>query len=230
VGSGLVITGSSTITTPAGVTTPAPEAPLAEWQKRGATEVPPAALQHVSLQGIDVVNEAGGTVGDQDARAWAESWLRSYGFLLWAVSRSQDQFLLSSGLAPPGSAVLQPNVTDIAQARGAGARVEYSREAFRRLVLRTVPQTLDPKFRSGGFVWKPYAFFLDALGPVTTTWVDGSGARSVKSQAAAGEPLYELIGGELRHDPLMGDVWIMASDWSCTSPPNRQGLAPLCNP
>ncbi len=214
----------------ANLTTPAPPAPLAEWQKRGATEVPPPELQLVSLQGTDVVNQTGGAVTDRDARAWAESVVRTYQFVLWAVNRGQDRFLLSSGLSPVARAVFRPNFNDILQARQSGARVEYSREVFRRLVLRAVPQGLQPKFQALQFAWKPYAFFLDAVGPISTTWIDAQGNRSVKSQIGDGVAAFELMGGEPAHDPLLGDVWIVASDWNCTADSSRAGLAPLCNP
>jgi len=192
--------------------------------------VPPADLSQVSLAGVSVVNETKGAVSDADARAWAGALLRSYGYLLWAVGRGQGRFLLQSGLSGAASAVFRPNLNDIALARQAGARVEYSREVFRRLVLRPVPQGLEATFKAEQFAWKPYAFFLDAVGPITTTWVDGQGGRTVKSQLAPGVAAYELMGGELAHDPLMGDVWVLASDWSCTADSSRRGLAPLCNP
>jgi hypothetical protein len=218
-----------TASAPSSLTTPAPPASLAEWQRRGATEVPPPELQQVSLRGIDVLNQTSGAVSDRDAQAWAESLLRTYQFVLWAVSRGQDGFLLNSGLSSAAPAVFQPNFNDILQARQAGARVEYSREVFRRLVLRPVPPGLQPKFQVEQFRWKPYAFFLDALGPISTTWIDRSGNRSVKSQIADGVPAFELMGGEFSHDPLLGDVWIVGSDWNCTAASSRAGLAPLCN-
>jgi hypothetical protein len=221
---------SPTDSAPADRATPAPAASLAEWQKRGATEVPPADVQRVSLDGIQVVNDTHGAVGDADARTWAVGWLRSYAYLLWAVGTGQDQFLLRSGLSSAALAVFRPNLNDIALARQAGARVEYSREAFRRLVLRPVAQNLQATFQSEQFAWKPYAFFLDAVGPITTTWIDGRGGRTIKSQLAPGAAAYELVGGELAHDALLGDVWVLASDWNCTADSTRRGLAPLCNP
>src|SRR5262245_17975870 len=88
------------------VATPtSPPAPLSEWQKLGATEVPPASLRQVSLQGVTVVDEAGSPVSDAEARAWAGAYLRSLGYLEWAVSRGQDLFLLRSGLSSAPEAV-----------------------------------------------------------------------------------------------------------------------------
>ncbi len=214
----------------ASLTTPPPPAPLAEWQKRGATEVPPADVPLVSLRGTEVVNQTGGAVSDRDARAWAEGLVRTYQFVLWAVSRGQDRFLLGSGLSTAAPAVFRPNFNDVLQARRSGARVEYSREVFRRLVLRAVPQAVQSKFQAQQFAFRPYAFFLDAVGPITTTWIDGQGNRTVKSQIGDGVPAFELMGGEPGHDPLLGDVWTLGSDWNCTSDSTRAGLAPLCNP
>ncbi|HXM55195.1 MAG TPA: hypothetical protein VOB72_07375 [Candidatus Dormibacteraeota bacterium] len=209
--------------------TEAPAASLAEWEKRGATEVPPADVQRVSLDGIEVANDTRGAVTDADVRTWAGALLRSYGYLLWAVGRGQDQFLLRSGLSSAAQAVFRPNLNDIALARQAGARVEYSREVFRRLVLRPVPQSLQATFQAEQFAWKPYAFFIDAVGPITTTWIDRQGGRTVKSQLPPGAAAYELMGGELAHDQLLGDVWVLASDWNCTADSTRRGLSPLCN-
>jgi hypothetical protein len=215
---------------PASLTTPAPPASLADWQKRGATEVPPPEVEVVTLAGTEVVNQTGGAVSDRDARAWAEGFVRAYQLVLWAVNRGQDRFLLTSGLSSAAPAVFRPNFNDILQARKAGARVEYSREVFRRLVLRPVPPAMQSKFQAEQFTWKQYAFFLDVVGPVSIAWVDGQGNRSVRSQIADGVPAYELVGGEAGHDPLMSDVWVMGSDWTCTSDSTRAGLAPLCNP
>jgi hypothetical protein len=195
----------------------------------GATEVPPASLQVVSLDGIEVVDQAGAAVRDAEARARAEAFMRTYGFLTWAVSRGRDGFLQRSGLSSAPLAAFRPNLNDIAQAREAGARVEYTREVSRRIVLRPVPAGRQPAFRSQLYVWKPYALYLDAVGPAATVWVDGRGSRTVRSQVAAGAPMPELLGGELSHDPLMGDVWVLGSDWDCTAPSSRQGLAPACS-
>jgi hypothetical protein len=205
-------------------------APLSQWQSLGATEVPPAALQRASLGPIQVVDQAGGAVSDADARAWATALMRTLGYIEWAVSRGQDGFLLHSGLSSVPT-VLQPNLTDVAQARRAGTRAEYERETIRRLLVRTVPQGLQGVFQSLQYAWKPYAIFLDALGPVGTTWVDAQGHRTLHSQPVPpNAAAYELVGGELRHNSLLGDVWVMASDWDCTSSSTRQALAPVCNP
>jgi hypothetical protein len=214
---------------PVATSAPSP-APLSEWQRLGATEVPPASLRQVPLRGVSVVDEAGSSVSDTDARAWAGAYLRSLGYLEWAVSRGQDLFLLRSGLSSAPEAVFQPNVNDIAQARRAGMHVEYQRETIRRLVVRAVPQGLQAAFQRQRFAWQPYAVFIDAVGPAANVWVDDQGHRTVKSQIAAGVAAYELVGGALKQDPLMGGVWVAGSDWDCTSPAARQALAPLCNP
>jgi len=44
-----------------------------------------------------------------------------------------------------------------------------------------------------------------------------------------GAPAFELVGGEMVHDPLMGDVFAFGSDWNCLDSANRLHLAPLCN-
>jgi hypothetical protein len=215
----------------ASVAPPTPSsAPLSAWQKLGATVVPPASLQHVSLGGIEVVNQAGGAVSDADARTWAAAYQREYGYLSWAVSQQQDAFLLRSGLSSAPLAVFQPNLEEVAQARQAGDRVQWQSATLRRLVVRGVPQSLQGLFQSHQFNWKPYAIFIDQVGPSADIWVDAQGRSTVKFRSPAGAPAYELVGGELRHDPLMGDVWAPGSDWSCDDSRNRQNLAPLCNP
>jgi hypothetical protein len=206
-------------------------ASLPGWQKLGATEVPPMSLQRVSLGSIAVVNQTGGAVSDGDARTWAQAYMREFGYLEWAVNRWQAAFLLGSGLSS-APAVFQSNLNDIAEARQAGERVGYQQEAIRRLVLRAVPQSqgLQAVFNGQHFTWKPYAMFVDALGPVGSIWTDAQGHRTVKNQIPAGGAAYELVGGELSHDPLMGDVWVVGSDWDCTDARTVRALAPLCNP
>jgi hypothetical protein len=207
-----------------------PAGSMADWQARGATEVPPRSVLQVSLQGIQVVNQTAGAVSDADARAWAQAFQRSTGLLYWAVARMQDAFLQRSGLSSAPFAVFGPNLDDIILARRAGTRVEYTQQTVRRLVVRPVPQSLQPVFAKLRFVWKPYAIYLDALGPSATVWVDAQGNRTTKSEIAAGVPIEELLGGELSHDALFGDVWVRGSDWNCGDPSSRQGLAPACNP
>ncbi len=210
--------------------TPAPSAaPLSEWQRLGATEVPPPSLQRVSLGRIRVVNDTAGAVSDGDARAWAAAFLRTFGYLNWAVGRGQDQFLVRAGLSSIPSVVFRPNIADIVGARRAGDRVEYRPQTFHRLVVRAVPQSLQPAIQSAQYAWKPYAIFLDATGPAETDWIDAGGNRTVKSRIADGTPVLELVGGEIGHSPLIGDVWVLASDFDCTAPSSRQKLAPLCN-
>jgi len=210
---------------------PAPVvASLADWQRLGATEVPPASLRQVSLGATQVVDQTAGAVSEADAKAWAQAFFRTFGYLLWAVGRGQDRFLLTSGLSSAPLTVFQPNVNDIVGARNAGDRVEYTSQVFRRLVVRPVPRSLQPAIERAQYVWKPYAIYLDAVGPAASTWIDAHGSRTVKTQVPPGVPAYELVGGELKHDPLMGDVWVLASDFDCTAPSTIQVLAPLCNP
>ena len=212
------------------VASPAPtSAPLSAWQRLGATEVPPASLKRVSLGSIQVVNQAAGAVSDADARTWAEAYLREYGYLSWAVSRGQEAFLLQSGLSNAPRAIFQPNLGEIAQARQAGSRVEWQSYTVRRLVVRAVPQSLQALFQSHQFAWKPYAIFVDQVGPSADIWVDAQGHRTVRFRSPAGAGAHELVGGELNRDPLMGDVWAPASDWSCDDVHNHLNLGPLCS-
>jgi hypothetical protein len=215
--------------TPA-VTTPAPLAPLAAWRQLGATEMPPASLQQVSLGSIEVVNQTSGAVSDRDARAWAESLLRSINYEFWAVSRAQDAFLLRSGLSSAAAAVYQPDLTDVSAAGKAGSHVLYVEKVIRRLVLRPVPAPLRPVFTGQLFAWKPYAFYIDAVGPGYKYWVDGNGNRTLKDELKPGVPGYELVGGEMSHQQVLGDVFVVGSDFDCLAPASRQKLAPLCNP
>jgi hypothetical protein len=209
---------------------PPTTAPLAAWQRLGATEAPPASLRQVSLGATQVVDQTQGAVSDADARVWAEALLRTFAYLRWAVAEGQDQFLFHSGLSSAPLTVFRPNVNDIVAARRGGDRVEYTLQVFRRLVVRAVAQGLQASIQQAGYVWKPYAIYLDAVGPVETDWIDAQGSRTVKSRVQPGAPLFELLGGELSHDPLMGDVWVFSFDFDCTAASSRQTLAPLCNP
>jgi hypothetical protein len=215
--------------TPPPAAIPAP-APLSEWQKLGATEVPPADLQAISLEGIQVVNQTGDAVSDADARAWAGGVLRAINFEQWAVSRQQDQFLLRSGLSSAPHTVFQPDLVDIDGAHRTNSGIEYTRKVFRRMVLRPVPDSLRTTFTQQLAVWKPYAFYLDAVGPASKRTTDASGRQTTQTLLQAGQPGFELVGGEMLHDPLMGDVFAFASDWDCMAPASRQKLSPLCNP
>jgi hypothetical protein len=222
------VTSSAPPAAPAAAT-PSP-APLSAWQRRGATEVPPTDLQRVTMDGIQVVNQSHGAVTDADARAWAAALLRAINFEFWAVNRLQDRFLLQSGLSTAPVVVFQPDLTDIAGARSSSSRVEYTRKVFRRMLLRPVPDALRQMFSNQLATWKPYAFYLDAVGPATRRVTDATGNQTTKTLFQPGEPAFELVGGELVHDPMMGDVFAVASDWDCMAPSNRQKLAPLCNP
>jgi hypothetical protein len=222
-------------TRPAATRTPslgatAAPAPLSEWQKRGATEVPPADVQAVSLEGIQVVNQTGDAVSDAEAVLWAGAFLRAIKYELWAVSRLQDRFLVQSGLSSAPRTVFQPDLVDIDSARRASSHVEYTHKVFRRLVLRPVPDALRTTFTQQLATWKPYAFYLDAVGPAAKRMTDASGRQTTQTLLQAGQPGPELVGGEIMHDPLMGDVFVFASDWDCLAPASRQKLAPLCNP
>lgn len=209
--------------------TPAP-APLSEWQKLGATELPPPELQSTSLSGISVVDQTNGAIDEATARAWAEAFLRAINFEYWAVSRRQDAFLTRSGLSSAPLAVFRPDLADIAAAQKANSRIDYSRKVYRRMVLRPVPDALRAQFSAQLVVWKPYAFYLDAVGPSSKRVTDAAGRQTTQTLYQPGQPAFELVGGELVHDRLMGDVFAFASDWDCLDSSNRQKLAPLCNP
>lgn len=216
---------------PTAVSAPTPPAaPLSEWQKRGATEVPPVSLQAVSLDGIQVVNQTSGAVSDADATAWAGAFLRSINFEFWAVTRQQDRFLLQSGLSAAPVVVFQADLSDIDASRKAKSRIEYTRKVFRRMVLRPVPEVLRPTFNKQLVTWKPYAFYLDAVGPATKKVTDSAGRQTTQTIFQPGEPAFELVGGEMVNDPLMGQVFTFASDWNCLDASNRRNLAPVCNP
>jgi hypothetical protein len=207
----------------------ATSAPLADWQRLGATQVPPASLRQVSLGTIAVDNQARPAVSDAQAHAWAAAYLRTLAYLTWGVEQGQDTFLLRSGIAS-SPAVVQPNVADVIQARQVGRRVVYRNPTIRRMVIRPVPQGLEAALQGQEFTWKPYAIFLDQVGPAAKSWVDTQGHQSAKDQVPDGAATYELVGGEGSRVPPMGDIWAMASDASCTSPDAKQALSPLCNP
>jgi hypothetical protein len=207
-----------------------PAGSLADWQKLGATEVPPASLRQVSLGATQVVNQTDGAVSDADARNFAEAFLRTYAYLQWAVMQAQDQFLVDGSLSAAPLSVFRPNLSDILAGRKASGHVEYSPQTFRRLVVRQVPQSLQKLYANVQFVWTQYAIYLDAVGPATTTVVDAAGTRTVRASVAAGAPEFELVGGQLARTPLMGDVWMLDADFDCLAPATRQGVAPLCNP
>jgi hypothetical protein len=192
--------------------------------------VPPPDLQLVSMDGIAVVNQAAGAVSDADARTWAAALLRGINYEFWAVSRLQDGFLRQSGLSSAPTVVFSPDLADIDAARNAHGHIQYTRKVIRRMVLRAVPDALKATFAAQLASWEPYAFYLDAIGPSTKVITDASGRQTTRTVFQAGAPAFELVGGDLVHDPLMGDVFAFGSDWDCLDPSNRLHLAPLCNP
>jgi hypothetical protein len=192
--------------------------------------VPPPELQAVSLEGIQVVNQSGGALPDAEAVSWARAFLRAINYEYWAVGRQQDQFLIQSGLSSAPLAVFRPDLSDIGAARRAKSQVTYTRKVYRRMVLRPVPDALRPQFTKLLVTWKPLAFYLDAVGPSSKTVTDAGGRQTTQTLYQPGEPAFELVGGELVRDPLMGDVFAFGSDFDCIDPSNRQALAPLCNP
>ncbi|TMC13220.1 MAG: hypothetical protein E6J41_01130 [Chloroflexi bacterium] len=206
-----------------------PVAPLTAWQGRGATEVPPPDLQQVSMEGIQVVNQTGAAVSDADANSWAAALLRGINYEFWAVERQQDGFLRQSGLSSAPAVVFSPDLTDIDVSRKAKTHVKYTRKVIRRMVLRSVPASMQATFTSQLAAWKPYAFYLDAVGPATKVVTDATGRQTTQTVVAAGTPAFELVGGEIVHDPLMGDIFAFGSDWNCLDSANRLHLAPLCN-
>ena len=32
------------------------------------------------------------------------------------------------------------------------------------------------------------------------------------------------------NDPVMGEIWVQTSDWTCATPESRRTFGPLCNP
>jgi hypothetical protein len=222
-------TGASTAQPPSGQSPASKSAPLSAWQRLGATEVPPASLKQVTLGRIQVVNEVGDAVSDPEARTWAKAYVREYGYLSWAMSHGQDSFLLHSGLSSIPLAIFQPNLAEIAQARQEGDRVEWRSPIIRRLAVRAVPQSLQGFFQNHQFAWRPYAIYVHQVGPSADIWIDAHRHRTVRFQVPAGVATYQLVGGELEHNSLMGDVWAPSSDLSCDDVHNSQHLGALCN-
>jgi hypothetical protein len=202
---------------------------LAQWQAKGATAVPPESLRNPSLNGVQVVNQTGGAVSDADAQRWAVASLRGGGYELWALNGMQDRFLIQSGLGSPAQQVFQWDLGNVTGARQAGMKVEAHRLVLRRMVLRPVPQALQATFTSNLFEWTPYAFFLDEVGPGDLFWVDAQGTRTSKWHVDGGVGSPELVGGRLVKDPLMGEIWVQTSDWTCATPDSRRTFGSLCN-
>ena len=230
----VVASGCGTGSTPAdhgrqsGFSSPAPSAaPLSAWQRLGATQVPPDPLPGATLDGIQVVNQAGPAVSDAQAQAWALALIRMYSYIEWAVRNGQDRFLLESGIAS-NPAVVGSEVTSIQEARKAGVTGVVQRETIRRLVIRAVPASLQAVFKGQLYTWTPYAVFLDAIGPGSYAWVDASGNRTVKYQIQPGASAAELMGGAVADVAPMGQVWVLGSDWDCTATNARVTLGAAC--
>jgi len=207
--------------------TPTPD--LAAWQRKGATAAPPAAVADVALGSVQVVNQTGGAVSDADARRWALAYLRANAYEFWAWNHLQDGFLRAAQLSPVPERVFAYDLSTIRDARAAGAQLDVTRLVLRRLILRPVPQALRSAVQAQVFVYAPYAFYLDQIGPSELDWVDARGARTARARRDAGVGAPELVGGQLTTDPLMGDIWVVDSDFDCTSPNVRQEFGSLCS-
>jgi hypothetical protein len=213
--------------------TPSPGAPasrgtLAQWQAKGATEVPPGSLLDPPMAGVQVVNQTSGAVSDADAARWGKAMMRGLGYEWWAIDHGQDQFLVRSGLANPARQVFKWDLDNVTGARQAGMTLQGRPMEIRRLVLRPVPQSLQTTFSSNLFVWTPYAFYLDEVGPGDLSWVDPHGTRTSKWHVGAGVGSPELVGGQLATDPLLGDIWVQRSDWNCATDDSRRTFGDLC--
>jgi hypothetical protein len=211
--------------TPAATATP----DLAAWRQKGATQAPAASVGAVSLGSVQVVNQTGGAVSDADATRWALAYLRANAYEFWAWNHLQDGFLRGAQLSPVPERVFAYDLSTIRDARAAGMQLDVTRLLLRRLVLRPVPDSLRAAVQAQVFVYAPYAFYLDQIGPSELDWVDSQGARTTKARRDAGVGAPELVGGQLTTDPLMGDIWVVDSDFDCTSPNVRQSFGPLCS-
>jgi hypothetical protein len=201
---------------------------LADWQRKGATDVPPALVGSVSLGSVQVMNDTGGSISDADAQRWALAYLRANAYEFWAWNGQQDAFLLRGGLSHVPNQVFGYDLGTIQEARRAGVQLTVTRLQLRRLVLRTVPETLRQPFTTQLFLWTQYAFYLDQVGPSDLVWTDRKGAKTVKAHRDPGVGAPELVGGQLVMDPLMGEIWSAESDWDCTAPAVRSQLGTLC--
>jgi hypothetical protein len=211
-------------------TAPAAVADLAAWQRKGATEAPPASVGAVALDRVQLVNETAGAVSDADAKRWALAYLRANAYEFWAWNHLQDGFLQSAQLSPVPQRVFAYDIGTIRDARAAGVQLQVTRLVLRRLVLRAVPASARAEIQAQVMVYSPYAFYLDQVGPSELDWVSTQGAKTSKARRDAGVGAPELVGGELATDPLMGDIWVVDSDFDCTSPNVRQAFGSICNP
>jgi hypothetical protein len=202
---------------------------LAAWQQKGATAAPPASVGDVSLGSVQVVNQTGGAVSDADATRWALAYLRANAYEFWAWNHLQDGFLRAARLSPVPERVFAYDLSTIHDARAAGVQLAVTRLVLRRLVLRPVPASLRPAVQAQVLVYAPYAFYLDQIGPSELDWVNAQGARTTRARRDAGAGAPELVGGQLTTDPLMGDIWVVDSDFDCTSPNVRQEFGSLCS-
>jgi hypothetical protein len=191
--------------------------------------VPPASLRDASPGAVQVVNDTHGAVTDADAQRWAAAYLRANAYEFWAWNHQQDDFLAHAGLSHQANQVFGYDLSTIQEARQAGVQLTVTRLQLRRLVLRPVPESLRQQFTTQLFGWTPYAFFLDQVGPSELSWTDRQGAKTVKAHRDPGAGAPELVGGQLATDELMGEIWVVDSDWDCTSPTVRASLGPLCS-
>jgi hypothetical protein len=211
--------------------TPAPVAAgdAAAWQRKGATQVPPASVADVSLGSVQVVNQTGGAVSDADAQRWALAYLRGNAYEFWAWNHLQDGFLQNAQLSPVPYSVFSYDLSTIRDARAAGMQLSVTRLALRRLVLRPVPASARGLIQAQAMIYTQYAFYLDQVGPSELDWIDARGTKTTKARKDAGIAAPELVGGQLTTDSLMGDIWSAESDFDCTATNVRQAFGSACD-
>ena len=200
-------------------TTPIDKVPAAcqlLWEPYHVTMVPPDDIlqqEHVP-PAPTVKNMTNGAVSQADAQHWADANNWASGWFKWADAHDQP-FLLSHLV---GSALVPPSQQE---ALSAGATIQDPDCIY------VTSATLYPVGADGKSYFtsknlpadNTYVLVVNFSGPCasTATYPDG---HSVSLPGTSG-PVTAFAPGELRHDPLLGDLWYTDAGGGCddTIPP-----------
>ncbi len=186
--------------------------PCAElWAPYQVTEVPPPDIlqqEHVPAA-PKVVNRTNGAVSDAEAQRWADASNRDSGWYKWAYAFTQPSFLLR--LVGPA---LIPQQDEIALGQDAKIDLPNCDLYPTMFSLYPIDSAAKAYFAKKGLpVSDSYAFVVTYDGPcrVVTAFPDGHRmSRSVFSR-----PTIAFQPGQLRQDPVLGDLWFGNAGGSC---------------
>lgn len=191
-----------------------PAACAALWQPYHVTMVPPPDIlqqEHVPAA-PHVVNMTNGAVSQAEAQHWADANNWASGWYQWAAANDQP-FLLPHIAGP--ALIGPPEEPALEQ----GAHLSVPACAIYPLSNRLFPILADGK---AYFAHKnlpiddSYVLVVNFTGPCSATATFPDGHIQVIQETSG--PGTAFVPGTLRHDPMLGDLWVSDAGGSCSDP------------